>query len=104
MALVDGQRTAAPMLDKFGRKRRLSEIKRRPAIQGEAFAQPAHGSLTVLGQRAGLFCLADDPGGEVAKANSSFDLVSTLATGPACPIAFLAALWEQSGRFKPKPR
>jgi len=37
------------MLDKFERKRRLSEIKGRPAIQGEAFAQPADGALTVLG-------------------------------------------------------
>jgi hypothetical protein len=92
------------MLDKFGRKRRLSEIKRRPAIQGEAFAQSANGALSVLCQRAGLFRLADDPGGEVAKANSRFDLVATLAAGPACPITFLAALFEQSGGFKPKPR
>jgi len=51
----------------------------------------------------GLFRLADDAGREVAKANGSFDLVATLAAGPACPITFLAALFEQSRRFKPQP-
>jgi len=102
--LIDDKRASAPVPDKFGRKKRLSEVKWRPAIQGEALAQPADGALAVLGQRAGLFCLADDTGGEVAKANSGFHLVATLAAGSACPIAFLAALCEQSGRFKPKPR
>src|SRR5437870_3556376 len=50
IALVDGKFALAPVLQKFGGQRRLSEIKRRPVIQSDAFPQPANGPPTVLRQ------------------------------------------------------
>jgi hypothetical protein len=88
------------MLQKLGWKSRLLEIKVHPAIQCDPFAQPPHGALTVLRQRASFFRLAYNAGGEMTKANSGLNLVPALAAGPACPITFLSALFDQSARFK----